>query len=366
MEHLAEALGLDAITIRARNSVRNGSILATQSEIPAGVSLSKLLKTCAKEIGARRVDGGWEMPQVQAERPCKRRGIGLAVGMKNSGFGWGFPEGSDARIVLHGGVEIEEAELFTAAADVGQGSHSVLAQIAAEVLDIPVERVKMVTSDTASSGNSGPASASRLTMFAGSGVKQAAEEALQNWQHENRPGEGGGWWEAPATTAPDPVSGACFNSISYAYGAQAVELEVDIETGEIEILSVIAVHDPGKAINPQQVIGQLQGSIVQAQGWALSEDFVTQGGIIQTDRLSTYLIPTSMDAIPDIKCILVDQPDEVGPFGVRGVGEIGFVPLAPAIVAAVHDAVGVWFDRIPLNPERVVAGLMEHNRLSNL
>ena len=359
IEHLAQALGIDAITLRARNGVRDGSILATQSEVPAGVSLPHLLETCAREIGAQRVNGGWKMPQVHSSRPHKRRGIGLAVAMKNSGFGWGFPEGSDARVVLHGGAEIEKAELFTAAADVGQGAHSVLAQIAAEVLSIPIERVRMQTSDTATSRNSGPASASRLTIFAGNAVKQAAEEALHNWQNEDRPAAGGGWWTAPATTAPDPVSGACINSISYAYGAQAVELEVDIETGEIEILKVTAVHDPGKAINPEQVIGQIQGSIVQAQGWALSEDFITDGGYIQTDRLSTYLIPTSMDAIPEIRCIFVDQPDTVGPYGVRGVGEIGFVPLAPAIVAAVHDALGVWFDRLPLNPERVVAGLSE-------
>ena len=354
---LGQALDLDPVTIRARNGVQEGSILATQSKVPAGVSLPVLLKTCAEAVGAEQRDGRWQLPKLQAAEPHKRRGIGLAAAMKNSGFGWGFPEGSDARVVLHGGAAIEQAQVYTAAADVGQGAHSVLAQIAAEVLDIPVERVQMITSDTASSGNSGPASASRLTMFAGNAVKQAAEEALSRWQNEDRPAEGGGWWTAPATTAPDPLSGACFNSISYAYGVQAVELDVDMETGEIEILSVTAVHDPGKAINPDQVIGQLEGGIIQAQGWALTEDFITRGGYIQTDRLSTYLIPTAMDAIPEIRCILIDVPDAVGPYGVRGVGEIGLVPLAPAIAAAVHDATGVWFNQIPLKPERVAAGL---------
>jgi CO/xanthine dehydrogenase Mo-binding subunit len=297
------------------------------------------------------------MPTLQANEPHKRRGIGIAAGMKNSGFGWGFPEGSEARVVLHGRAEIERAEVHTAAADVGQGAHSVLAQIAAEELDIPLDRVELVTSDTADIGSSGPASASRLTMFAGNAVKQAAVEALQNWNDEERPAVGGGRWNAPPTTKPDPETGACFNSISYTYGAQAVEVEVDIETGEIEIVNIVAVHDPGRAVNPQQVIGQLQGGIIQAQGWSLTEDFVSRGGHIQTDRLSTYLIPTILDATSKMDLVLLERPDPVGPFGVRGVGEIGILLLAPAIVSAVHHAVGVWFDRIPLKPERVMVGL---------
>lgn len=118
--------------------------------------------------------------------------------MKNSGFGWGFPEGSEARVVLHGGTEIERAEVHTAAVEVGQGVHSVLVQIAAEVLNIPLDRVEIVTSDTADIGDSGPASASRLTIFAGNAVKQAAEQALRKWREEERPAVGGGRWDAPA------------------------------------------------------------------------------------------------------------------------------------------------------------------------
>lgn len=359
MEQLAEQLGLDPVTIRLQNCVRDGSMLATQSEIPRGVSLPKLIETCAHEIGAYRQAGGWRMPAASpAEERYKRRGIGIAAGMKNSGFGWGFPEGSEARVVLHGVAEIERAEVHTAAADVGQGAHSVLAQIAAEVLPIPLDRIEMVTSDTADSGDAGPASASRLTMFAGNAVKQAAEQALQRWRDEERPATGGGRWNAPPTTKPDPETGACINSISYAYGAQAVEVEVDIETGEIRIIKAVAVHDPGRAVNPQQVSGQLQGGIAQAQGWALTENFITQGGYVRTDRLSTYLIPTILDAIPDIKLVCLEEPDVVGPFGVRGVGEIGFIMLAPAIVSAVHNAVEVWFDRLPLTPERVLSALL--------
>lgn len=129
---------------------------------------------------------------------------------------------------------------------------------------------------------------------------------------------------------------------------------MDIETGEIELINIVAAHDPGRAINPQQVIGQLQGGIIQAQGWTLTEYLVTERGYVKTDWLSTYLIPTILDATSNIKCIFIDKPDPVGPFGVRGVGEISLVPLALAIVSAVYDAIGVWFVHIPLTLERVI------------
>ncbi|KAA3641974.1 MAG: xanthine dehydrogenase family protein molybdopterin-binding subunit [Chloroflexi bacterium] len=357
IEHIAEALNLDPVTIRLKNCVRDGATIATQSEIPPGVSLPALIEACANELGAEQKGNGWEMPIVESEKPHKRRGIGMAAGMKNSGFGWGFPEGSEARVVLHGQADIERVELFTAAADCGQGAHNVLAQVAAEALNVPLEVVETVTSDTATIGDAGPASASRLTIFAGQAVKQAADQALEKWHNEDRPAVGGGRWDAPLTTPPDPETGACFNSITYAYGVQAVEIEVDMETGEIEILNIVAAHDPGRAVNPQQVIGQLQGGIIQAQGWALTENFLSQGGYVQTDRLSTYLIPTSLDAVSEIKFVLLEQPDTIGPYGVRGVGEIGILLLAPALVSALHDATGVWFDRIPLTPERVISGL---------
>lgn len=357
IERIAEALDLDPVTIRLKNCVREGATLATQSRIPSGVSLPALIEACATELGAKRQRDGWQMPVFHSDKPHKQRGVGIAVGMKNSGFGWGFPEGSEARVVLHGHSEIERVELFTAAADCGQGAHSALAQVAAEALSVPFDRVEMIVSDTADIGDAGPASASRLTMFAGRAVEKAAEMALKNWRNHDRPAVGDERWDAPETTAPDPESGACFNSISYAFGAQAVEVEVDTETGDIDILSIIAVHDPGLAVNPQQVVGQLQGAITQAQGWALTENFVSEHGRIKTDRLSTYLIPTTLDAISNMKFVFLEQPDTVGPYGVRGVGEVGILLLAPALVSAVHNATGVWFNRIPLTPERVIAKL---------
>ena len=357
IEHLAEALDMDPVTIRLRNCMRDDAIMPTQTPVPGGVSLPDLLETCAKELGVQKEGDAWKMPSVESGKPYKKRGFGLGIGVKNAGFSFGFPEGAEGRVVLHGGAEIESAEVYTAAADVGQGSHSALAQIAAETLNIPLEKVRMITSDTATSGPTGPASASRITLFAGNAVKNAAEQALQSFMDENRPAEGGGRWDAPPTEPPDPETGACFNSLSYSYGAHGVEVEVDTETGQISVLNVVSVNDPGKAVNPQQVVGQIQGTVAQSQGWALTEHFVTEGGHIHTDKLSTYLIPTVLDIAEKEKTILLEKPDPLGPYGVRGVGEVAFVSLPPAVASAVHDATGVWFDHLPIRAEEVVAAL---------
>lgn len=360
MGHLAEETGIDPVTIRLRNCVRNGATLSTGAPIAGYVTLPELIEACATKAGAIQEDGRWRLPEPAAAAPGKRRGFGIATGMKNSGFGWGIPEGSYARVVVYGREKIERVEVYTAASDVGQGAHSALAQIAAEALGVPLELVEMIVSDTASAGNAGPCSASRMTIWGGSAVRAAAAEALAHWQNEERPANGGGWWDAPQTTPLLAEREANMNFVSYAYGAHAAEVEVDIETGEIEVIRLVAAHDPGRAVNPQQVRGQLQGGLVQALGWALTENFVTRDGRILTDRLSTYLIPTIADVTAAVEYVMLERPDDVSAYGVRGVGEISMILPAPAIAAAVHDATGVWFDRLPLTPEAVATRLMAH------
>jgi CO/xanthine dehydrogenase Mo-binding subunit len=148
-------------------------------------------------------------------------------------------------------------------------------------------------------------------------------------------------------------------NLAYGYAAQAVEVEVDIETGLVRVLRVVAADDVGKAINPQLVQGQIEGAVVQAQGWAITEDLKLQDGQIQNPYLSTYLIPTIADVPNRVDSVILELPDPRGPWGARGMGEMPFLPLAPAIVAAVYDATGVWFDQLPLTPERVVLGVTE-------
>jgi CO/xanthine dehydrogenase Mo-binding subunit len=292
------------------------------------------------------------MPQF-VDHPNLLRGFGLALGMKATGYGFGYPEGSEAKVVLKGSAGIEEVELYTAAVDVGQGSHSVLVQITAHVLGLPFECVKLFPSDTSLVGDAGAAAASRLTYFAGNAVKLAAERALQAWRDECRPAIGEARWASPPTTAPDPNTGVCIDNVSYSFAAQGVTVEVDLQTGHLKVGKVVAVQDVGRAINPTSIQGQIEGAVTQALGWALLEDFIITDGKVHTNSLSTYLIPTTIDIPTSVHTILLEQPDPLGPFGVKGVGEVPFIPLAPALVSAIKNATGVWFDHIPIKPEDI-------------
>jgi CO/xanthine dehydrogenase Mo-binding subunit len=348
ISHIAELLGIDPITMRTRNCLKDDSLLPTQSPLTGGSSLVEVIETCARQSGCEKLDHSWRLPQFE-----QGSGFGLAIGMKATGYGYGYAEGSTAKIELLGGSQIEQAKLYTGAVDVGQGSHTVLAQIAAHELGIQYDLVEVFPSDTSLSQDAGAAAASRLTYFAGNAVKLAAEKALKDWQDESRPAIGEARWESPPTTAPDPATGACLDNVSYSFAAQGVKVSVDLETGLVHLDEVITVQDVGKAINPKKIEGQIEGAIVQALGWTLMENFISENGLIQTDQLSTYLIPTVLDIPSMVNNVLIERPDPLGPYGVRGVGEIPFIPLAPAILTAIKDATGIWFDHIPLQPEQV-------------
>jgi CO/xanthine dehydrogenase Mo-binding subunit len=206
-------------------------------------------------------------------------------------------------------------------------------------------------------GNAGSASASRLTFMSGNAVKGAAEQARAKWDAEERPAIVEYTYLAPETTPFDKETGKCMPNFAYAYVAQTAEVEVDTETGQIHILKIISADDVGKAINPMQVQGQIEGGVVQAQGYVMMENFITRGGYVLTDQLSTYLIPTIRDIPDQVESLVVEIPDERGPWGAKGLGELPYLTLAPAIISAVHAATGVWFDEFPLTAERVLRGL---------
>jgi len=161
----------------------------------------------------------------------------------------------------------------------------------------------------------------------------------------------------PRTSSFDPETGQCTPNFAYGYSAEVVEVEVDTETGEVRLLKVVCANDVGKAINPMQVQGQIEGAVVQAAGYVMLENFIQKEGYVITSALSNYLIPTVLDIPVEVESIILEYPDPIGPFGARGMGEMPYMPLAPAIVDAVHDATGVWFESFPLTPERVLRGL---------
>lgn len=360
MDKLAEKLEMDAVEFRLRNALRDGLTLGVGTPAPSPVSAPQVIAAAAKRFGWLQTKKGWKYPvkrRTQPETPAARRGIGLAAGFKNVGFSFGYPENCWARVELYGAGEIERAVVHHGGAEVGQGTHTVMAQMAAEALGIAAEKVVMVTSDSATMDNPGSSSASRMTFMAGNAIRGAAQAALERWQAEDRPASGEFKYLAPRTTPFDKETGHSTPNFAYAYAAQAVEVEVDTETGHVRLLRVVSVDDVGKAINPALVEGQIEGGVVQAQGYAILEDFKTKDGYVLSDQLSTYLIPTIRDIPERVESLLLEIPDPNGPWGARGVGELPFLPLAAAIAAAIHDAVGVWIDEFPFTPERVLRAL---------
>ncbi len=368
MNKLAEALSMDPVELRLKNVLREGSLLTTQTPIPPGVSIAEVVEVAAQTAGWRTSrDMGRPMVDVYAQRsafqslPTQpsaiRRGRGFACSFKNVGFSFGAPEKCEAIIELHGNREIERVVLRHAGAEVGQGSHTAFKQMAAAAVGVPVAMVELDLSDTATSGDSGSVSASRMTFMAGNSIRQAAEAALAMWTDEDRPAIAHVTYRPPPTQPYDPETGYSMPNFTYGYVAEVVDLTVDIETGYIHVERVVCVDDVGKVINRTNVEGQIEGAVVQAFGYALMENLQLRDGCILNPFLSQYLIPGIKDIPEKVESVLVEVPDPLGPWGARGMAEMPFMPLAPAIVAALHDATGVWIDEIPLLPWRVIEKL---------
>ncbi len=359
---LAAALGMSPVEIRLINSIQENSILSVGTPLPAGVSMPQVIEQCAQQSFWTKNDTGWSRANESDTTAASngsplRRGVGMACGFKNVGYSFGFPERSWAKIELHGKTDIEEVVVYAAGADVGQGHHTVVMQMAADAVGVPFHKVRLKAHDTGGTQSSGSASASRLTFMAGNAIKGAGERALQAWKNEDRPAIAEFEYRPPRTTTYAPKTGKSEPNFAYGYAAQAVEVEVDIETGHVRILNVISANDVGKAINPQQVQGQIEGAVVQAQVYALMENLISHQGRILNPHLSTYLIPTVFDVPDQVKSVILEYPDPIGPYGARGMAEMPMLPFAPAVAAAIFDATGVWIDEIPITPEKVVAAL---------
>ena len=367
MNKLAEVLNMDPVELRLKNVLREGSIMTTQTAVPKGVSITQVVEKCASEaawfgpLGESPPAGHFASLRSLVTNPASlRRGRGFACGLKNVGFSFGAPESCEAIIELHGRAEIEQVILRHAVSEVGQGSHTAVRQMAANAVGVPLEMVKLDLGDTATSGNSGSVSASRMTWMAGNSIRMAAEQALTAWSNEDRPAVAHAVFRPPPTTMFEDKTGVATPNFAYGYMAQAVEVLVDVDTGHIHIERVVSTHDVGKAINLGLIEGQVEGAVVQAAGYALMENLQLKDGHILNPYFSQYLIPGISDIPAQVDSVIMEIPDPLGPWGVRGMAEMPFITLAPAVVAAVHDATGVWFDAIPLTPDRVVASLREH------
>ena len=326
----------------------------------------------------------------------KRKGRGMATIMFGFGYGEGFPDHSIASVEIEEGGKIL---IRTAAADVGQGILTIITQIAAEVLRVKPEIIEVIPADTYLTKSSGSSSATRQTYFTGNAVKKAAEELLAKIYHyaslEFRsshpelgleegnifryedPNTKLSYWELaervkargdslkaeasffPQTDKPDPKTGQGKKVyVAYTFVTQIIDLEVDTDTGIVEVLKVYTAADIGKAINPQNVEGQIEGGTVQGIGMALMEEQVIKEGITLNPDLTSYLIPTSMDT-PHFTTRLIENEDSEGPYGAKGIGEPGTIATTPAIANAIYDAIGVRIYNLPITPEKILKALKE-------
>ena len=351
MNKLAEKLGMDPVEFRLKNALKDGDPMGVGTPSPSPVTVIQCIEAASERVQWK------EGKKQEAPHGHVKRGRGFAAGFKNVGFSFGYQENCWAKVEIHGNSQVERVILHHAGAEVGQGTHTVMVQMAAEAVGVPFEKVQIVASDSATMENSGSVSASRMTFMSGNAIRGAAEVALKKWNAEERPAIGEFKYLAPRTNQFEPETGYSTPNFAYAFVAQAVEVEVDTETGHIRVKRFVSADDVGQAINPALVEGQVEGAVVQAQGYAVLEDWKTKDGRVLTDQLSTYLIPTIWDIPEKVETVMVEVPDPNGPWGARGLGELPFLPVAPAIGAAIHDATGVWVDEFPFTPERVLRAL---------
>ncbi|MCL5777770.1 molybdopterin-dependent oxidoreductase [Limibaculum sp. FT325] len=375
-DELAAMAGMDRLAFRRLNALRDGDATVC-GQVLAAVGIADCLDALA---------GPWEAALAWAaagpDGPV-RRGVGVA----SCWYGCGntaLPNPSTIRIGITASGQVV---LHQGATDIGQGSNTVIAQIAADALGVPVGAIRLVGPDTGLTPDAGKTSASRQTYVSGraahaagralraailrhANVAESSELRLEGATlaiHDGAErrvidlaalpvGEGGHVFSAeesydPPTTALD-ADGQGTPYAVYGYGAQIVELAVDTRLGTVSLHRITAAHDLGRVINPTLAEGQIEGGIAQGIGLALMEDYVPG----RTENLHDYLIPTFGD-VPDIRHILIEKPDPEGPFGAKGLGEHVLIPTAPAILNAIRHATGALVTRLPATPDRVLAAI---------
>ena len=381
MDDLAAGLGIDRLEMRLKNALRVGDATATGQVLEASAGLAPCLEA---------LEPRWQRALVDADRANAgdgplRRGVGIGCmwyGIGNTALS----NPSSMRITLNREGRLT---LYNGAVDIGQGSTTILAQICADALGVAVDRIAQVVGDTDWTEDAGKTSASRQTFVSGKAAElagaalraailreaNAADDAtieLAGACMVVRDGErrvdidlarlkadeggvvleGAGTFDPPTT--PLDASGQGAPYATYAFGAQVAVVDVDTALGTVTPVRIHAAHDVGRAINPTQVEGQIEGGIAQGIGLALMEEYLPG----RTENLHDYLIPTVGD-VPEIEVILVEDQEPLGPFGAKGVGEPGLVPTAPAILGAIRHATGVRVTRVPALPHRLRAALRE-------
>ena len=381
MDDLAERLGMDRLEIRLKNALRAGQPTATGQMLEASAGLVPCLEA---------LEPRWRIALDDADRFNERAGPlrrGVGIGCMWYGIGnTALSNPSAMRITLDREGRLT---LYNGAVDIGQGSTTILAQICADALGVAVASIAQVIGDSDWTEDAGKTSASRQTFVSGKAAALAGAALRAAILREANAGdgarielagasvtvregarrtavdlarlkadaagvvlEGRGSFDPPTTALDAKGQGAPY--ATYAFGAQIAVVDVDTALGTVAPVRIHAAHDVGRAINPTQVEGQIEGGIAQGIGLALMEEYLPG----RTENLHDYLIPTIGD-VPEIEVIIVEDPEPLGPFGAKGVGEPGLVPTAPAILGAIRHATGVRVTRVPALPHRLRAALRE-------
>jgi CO/xanthine dehydrogenase Mo-binding subunit/aerobic-type carbon monoxide dehydrogenase small subunit (CoxS/CutS family) len=377
---LAEKIGMDKLEFRILNALEDHDPTITGQVLGAGVGM----RACFEALRPR-----WKLAHLQAaifnqqHGVTRRRGVGIA-GMWYGCGNTSLPNPSTMRIGLQRNGRIA---IHMGAVDIGQGSFTVVTQICAEALGVPVDRFDLLPADTDVSPDCGKTSASRQTFVSGNaamlagkqlrekilclggigptGQFQLLDHQLQFSRKSHRKcvdllqlalDERGYVLSAQATydppTKPLDPNGQGIPYAVYGFGAHLAELEVDLDLGTVKALKITAAHDVGRAINPTLIEGQIEGGVAQGLGMALMEEFLPGKG----ENLHDYLIPTIGD-IPPVESILIEDSSPLGPFGAKGIGEQALIPTAPAILNALYDAAGVRIYKLPATPDKVLAAV---------
>jgi CO/xanthine dehydrogenase Mo-binding subunit/aerobic-type carbon monoxide dehydrogenase small subunit (CoxS/CutS family) len=381
LDDLADRLGIDPLELRLKNALRAGDATATGQVLTASVGLAACLEA---------LEPHWRRARAAAARKNRgaagavRHGVGLACmwyGIGNTALA----NPSAMRVGLKPNGRIT---LYNGAVDIGQGSNTIMTQICADALGVAMARIDLVHGDTDLTLDAGKTSASRQTFVSGRATKLAAEDlraqllrlanagegaalalddgvaVITDVQHVRRIDlarlerdargdvlSGEGYFDPP--TQPLDADGQGVPYATYGFAAQLAEVAVDVELGTVKVLNIVAAHDVGRAVNPQQVEGQIHGGIAQGLGLALMEEYLPG----RTENLHDYLIPTIGD-VPPITSILIEDAEPLGPFGAKGIGEPALIPTAPAILNAIHHATGARLHKVPATPDRVRAAIL--------
>jgi CO/xanthine dehydrogenase Mo-binding subunit len=409
LDMLAEKLGIDRIELRRKNALRVGDDTSTGQIMRESAGLVECIDKVEAEMKRLvRLDNSildnskFDKSNIESSnnevsnndlfkpRPVPGaehlvRAWGFASAFKNTGLGGGADDCAGAEVELY---EDGLFEIRSSSAELGQGLVTVMRMIVAEELSLPAEQVRVLVMDTDLTPNGGPTTASRQTYVTGNASRLAAKtlrEAITatlaekyDQPPENIRFEAGRVrvnghsldmrevysemkaagkdprvlydYHAPATT---PLGSPGDMHIAFSFASQAAEVEVNTLTGEVRVVHVIAANDVGHAINPLGLRGQVEGGVVMGVGHALLENFITKEGQVVTDRMSRYRIPSIVHT-PKITSIVVEDPAKDGPYGAKGVGEIVLIPTPPAITNAIYNAVGVRFDSLPVDQEKLL------------